>query len=120
MEIVRAVGIPLRISKATLKQSQFARLLVEIDLDEELNHTIHVHREVYSFLVNVKYENIPTVCLNCNIIGHSDKDCTKERELPDVEDHFLYEGELFTPDMCLSSSGTSLSRGRLLHRGVQI
>lgn len=80
LEIAKAVGNPLRIDRATIDKSngQYARVLVEIDLNETLTTDIQIMRPGYSFWIKVWYERLPEVCERCLNIGHSIEQCKRK------------------------------------------
>ena len=49
---------------------QFARVLVEMDVTQDLRYKVLVERKGYAFFVDLDYENIPDYCTNCKKIGH--------------------------------------------------
>lgn len=63
LEIAKAVGNPLRVDRATIDKTngQYARILVEIDLNEVLTTDIQMQRPGYSFWVKVFTSVLVTV-----------------------------------------------------------
>lgn len=81
MEIAKAVGQPVRIDKATLDKSngQYARVLVELDYNNDLTTDIEIVRSGFSFWVKVFYEYLPELCNNCLSIGHKVDSCRRKK-----------------------------------------
>lgn len=46
-------------------------ILVDIDLYTKTIHKLWVERDVFSFLVNINYKNLPLFGSQCHNIGHS-------------------------------------------------
>lgn len=59
--IARGIGIPLSLDDATINRSlgYYARVLVDIDLSNQLQDQILVEREGFPFLVQIEYEKLP-------------------------------------------------------------
>ncbi|KAJ7012027.1 hypothetical protein NC653_002197 [Populus alba x Populus x berolinensis] len=56
----------------------YARVLVEIDLREELQHSVAVSLSSGPFLQQkAVYESLPKFCNFCNVIGHTRSLCSK-------------------------------------------
>jgi hypothetical protein len=53
----------------------YARILVDMDLSQQVFDEVMVEREGYAFNVNVIYERLPEFCSHCKIIGHSIAAC---------------------------------------------
>lgn len=85
MEIAKAVGEPIRIDKATLEKTngQYARILVEVDYNLDLNTDIKIVRSSFSFWVPVHYEYFPELCDNCFSIGHTVDFCRRKKVVRD-------------------------------------
>lgn len=49
---------------------QYVRVLVDMDLQQRLCYKILVDKKGFTFYVELKYENLPYYCTQCNIIGH--------------------------------------------------
>ncbi|XP_050379729.1 uncharacterized protein LOC126797093 [Argentina anserina] len=74
MDIARGVGTPLQLDKAT-KECEFgyyARMLVDVDLANELPSSLMVEREAHCFPIEIVYENI---CTHCGMVGHMADRC---------------------------------------------
>nr|XP_011465613.1 PREDICTED: uncharacterized protein LOC105351802 [Fragaria vesca subsp. vesca] len=61
MEIARGVGTPLQIDKATRERQfgYYARILVDIELSQDLPTSLMVEKGNHVFSVNISYENLP-------------------------------------------------------------
>jgi len=74
--IANVVGTPISTDAASSKPmvertfGQFARVLVDMDLSQDLRYKVLVERKNYAFFVNFEYENLPDFCTHCNKIGH--------------------------------------------------
>lgn len=77
--IGKAIGNPLKIDSKTASGvfGQFARLLVEVDFQINLQETVMIDRGEKSFFVELFYENIPAFCASCKQIGHEVTKCRK-------------------------------------------
>ncbi|CAJ2645397.1 unnamed protein product [Trifolium pratense] len=75
--IASGIGTPLSLDEATKQRTMghFARILVDVNLAEELHYQILVEREGYAFFVEIDYENLPYFCEHCCCIGHSIDKC---------------------------------------------
>ncbi|XP_045791366.1 uncharacterized protein LOC123886072 [Trifolium pratense] len=75
--IAFGIGTPLSLDEATKQRTMghFARILVDVNLAEELHYQILVEREGYAFFVDIDYENLPYFCEHCCCIGHSIDKC---------------------------------------------
>lgn len=75
------VGTPLKLDDTTSKSpfdrsfGHYAHVLVDIDLKSKLRDHILVERSGYAFSVGIEYENMPSFCSNCNIVGHTNSAC---------------------------------------------
>lgn len=84
--IASSVGTPICVdsitSKPTLERTfgHFVRVLVDIDLTQELKYVVLVERKGYAFLVEFEYENLPKFCNFCNMIGHNIQVCRKVKK----------------------------------------
>lgn len=78
--IARAAGIPLKIDTQTLKFENciFARLLVDVDLRNELPEKVLVKRKNSNFFVSIVYEKVPNFCPKYCSIGHDIENCRRE------------------------------------------
>jgi hypothetical protein len=57
----------------------YARVLVDIDLANELRYRVLVERKGYAFFVDLEYENLPDFCAYCKIPGHHVDICKKRK-----------------------------------------
>ncbi|KAL6212117.1 hypothetical protein ACLB2K_017338 [Fragaria x ananassa] len=74
MEIARGVGTPLQIDKATKDRQfgYFARVLVDVNLADDLPSSVMVERETHCFPIDIVYENM---CTHCGRVGHMANNC---------------------------------------------
>lgn len=56
---------------------EYMRIRFKIDLSKSLKRRMKIKRIGDYFWVNFMYENVPTFCFICGIIGHSEKFCSK-------------------------------------------
>lgn len=62
----------------------YMRIRVSIDLRKPLKRRMKIKMAGDEwFWANFKYENIPTFCFICGIVGHSEKFCSKLFEMPE-------------------------------------
>lgn len=59
-------------------------MLVDIDMAKELKYRVLVERKGYAMFVDFEYENLPSFCINCNIVGHLDSDCRRYKPNDEV------------------------------------
>jgi hypothetical protein len=85
--IASGVGTPLSLDTATQQRTfgHYARILVDIDLAEELHYQILVEREGFAFFADVDYENLPHFCDHCCCVGHSIAQCRKVNTRPNEQ-----------------------------------
>ena len=78
-EIASGLGTPLAIDDATLSKrfGVFARVLVDVDLSEQLFESVVVETEGYALSIDIQYEKQPPFCVNCKILGHNLQNCRK-------------------------------------------
>jgi hypothetical protein len=55
----------------------FVRVLVDMDLTQQLRHKVLVERVGYAFFVELDYENLPAFCSHCRCIGHFVENCRR-------------------------------------------
>ena len=83
--IASSVGTPICTdsisSKPFMERSfgHFARVLVDVDLSEQLRYGVLVERKGYAFFVDFEYENLPDFCVYCKSIGHHVDNCRRKR-----------------------------------------
>ncbi|XP_050376340.1 uncharacterized protein LOC126793761 [Argentina anserina] len=79
MEIARGVGTPLQLDKATKEREfgYYARVLVDVDLANELPSSLMVKREAHCFPIEIVYENM---CTYCGMVGHMADRCRQLQE----------------------------------------
>lgn len=84
--IASSVGTPLCTDAVTSKPAMdrtfghFARVLVDMDLSNDLKYKVLVERKGYAFFVELGYDNLPAFCSNCKITGHNIEKCRKVNE----------------------------------------
>lgn len=84
--IASSVGTPICTDAITSKPriersfGHFARVLVDIDLSQELRYRVLVERKGYAFFVDFEYENLPDFCTHCNCTGHSIDICKRLKD----------------------------------------
>ncbi|KAK2455694.1 hypothetical protein QL285_003121 [Trifolium repens] len=84
--IASSVGTPICLdafsNKHMLERSfgHYARVLVDVNLLQELRFGVLVERKGFAFFVDIEYENLPDFCSYCSSIGHHVDVCKKKRE----------------------------------------
>jgi hypothetical protein len=87
--IAGSIGTPICIDSVTAKPmhertfGQFARVLVDLDLQQPLRYKLLVERKGFAFFVDLEYEHIPPFCTECKMIGHSLDNC-KRRNMEEL------------------------------------
>ena len=72
-DILRVVGntigtfLRIDIITTSIARGRFARICVQIDLEKPLMP----HITIGKFIQKIQYENIPMLCYNCGILGHT-------------------------------------------------
>jgi hypothetical protein len=88
--ITSSLGSPIIIDAAVTKPrfertfGQYVRVLVDIDISQELHYKILVERKGFAFFVEVEYENLPQFCTHCNMVGHYLEICKRIQVTEDV------------------------------------
>jgi hypothetical protein len=81
--IASSVGTPICTDAVTTKPmfertfGHFVRVLVDMDLTQQLRHKVLVERVGYASFVELDYENLPPFCSHCRCIGHFVENCRK-------------------------------------------
>ena len=101
-KIASVLGKPLQSDKftATMERLSFARVLIELDLMDELPSSIPICLPNGTTLhQSVVYESLPRFCKHCQVLGHSIGACTKSSTLvdPDKEGSEDMAAPLFGP-----------------------
>lgn len=82
--IANGVGTPICTDNITSKSmldrsfGHYARVLVDLNLNDALCHRILVERTGYAFFVDVEYENLPDFCSFCKCTGHYYEICKRK------------------------------------------
>jgi len=78
-EIASGLGTPITIDEATQNKrfGLFARILIDVDMAEQLFESVIVEREGHAMTIMVQYEKRPLFCAHCKNIGHSVHSCSK-------------------------------------------
>lgn len=66
----------------------FARVLVDMDITQQLRYEVLVGRKDYAFFVDLVYENLPEFCTHCIKIWHHVNECiflTKANDVPETK-----------------------------------
>jgi len=79
-KIASVIGKPIQCDQLTsnLSRMSYARVLVEIDLLEELQHSVEIYLpEGLTLHQKVVYETLPKYCNFCHVLGHTRLLCSK-------------------------------------------
>lgn len=78
--IARGVGLPLRTHPKTLviENGVYAHVLVDIECSSTLPNKILFRRKNIYFFVVIEYENLPSFCPHCSMIGHALEDYRRQ------------------------------------------
>ncbi|XP_062100395.1 uncharacterized protein LOC133806291 [Humulus lupulus] len=82
--LVSTLGKPILVDKVTKDRSmmQFARVLVEIDIADEVPKSIQFLNERGQLMEQfVEFEWLPTQCKICKVFGHTESSCNKKKEV---------------------------------------
>jgi len=88
--IASSVRTPICVDSVTSKPAlertfgHFARVLVYIDLAQDLKYEVLVERKGYAFVVEFEYENLPEFCDYCKTVSHNVSVCRKRNTGADV------------------------------------
>lgn len=66
----------------------YVRVLVDMEISNELKCKILVERQSFTFFVELEYKNLPKFCSLCNYIGHNIDKCRRNKvggELGDMD-----------------------------------
>ncbi|XP_062085514.1 uncharacterized protein LOC133791609 [Humulus lupulus] len=80
--LVSTIGRPMMIDKITKDRSmvKFPRVLVDIEIAEQLPHTISFMNECGQLMEQtIEYEWLPTRCSTCKNLGHIASGCKREQ-----------------------------------------
>lgn len=86
--ICSEIGKPLMIDQLTSQRTtwNYARALIEIDLEEDQKDTIELHLDNgVSFVQKVIYEKKPPYCRKCSQIGHNTTTCRINTQMDEKE-----------------------------------
>ncbi|KAL8090914.1 hypothetical protein AgCh_040108 [Apium graveolens] len=65
---------------------EYMRIRVTLDIARPLKRRMKVRKSGNKWSwITLKYENVPTFCFICGVLGHSDKFCSKLFEVPENE-----------------------------------
>jgi len=78
-EIASGLGTPLSIDEATISRcfGMFARILVDVDLSQQLFESVVVETEGHALSIDVQYEKQPLFCANCKVLEDNLQNCMK-------------------------------------------
>ncbi|XP_062075202.1 uncharacterized protein LOC133779231 [Humulus lupulus] len=80
--LVSTIGNPILVDKVTKDRSmmQFARVLVEIEIADEIPKAIQFLNERGQLMEQlIEFEWLPTQCKNCKVFGHTESLCTRKK-----------------------------------------
>lgn len=65
---------------------EYLRVRVKVDLSKPIKRCMKIRKAGNEWdWINFKYENVPTFCFICGVIGHSDKFCARLFDTPENE-----------------------------------
>lgn len=73
------------------KKGKLLKLLVEVEFDKPLLRGTKIKLGEEVLWVDFAYEMMPTFCLYCGMIGHTEKSC--ERKMSDAKENMISEGQ---------------------------
>ncbi|XP_062113307.1 uncharacterized protein LOC133824440 [Humulus lupulus] len=79
--LMSMIGVPILVDKVTKDRSmmQFARVLVEIELSEDLPKSVQFLNEKGQLMEQLlEFEWLPTQCRGCKVYGHTERMCNKK------------------------------------------
>ncbi|KAL8489311.1 hypothetical protein ACS0TY_025282 [Phlomoides rotata] len=76
-----AIGTLIKIDTRTLRKTmgRYARMLVEIDLKQDMEKKIMLVRAGHQSFTKVEYDNLSAYCARCGIVGHSIASCSSDK-----------------------------------------
>jgi hypothetical protein len=89
--IASSVGTPICVDAVTSKPAiertfgHYARVLVDIDVSNDLKYEVLVERKGFAFVVEFEYENLPEFCNYCKIVGHNISVCRKANKKEEAQ-----------------------------------
>jgi hypothetical protein len=89
--ITSSVGTPICVDSVTSKPAiertvgHYARVLVNIDVSNDLKYEVLVERKGFAFFVEFEYENLPEFCNYCKIVGHNVSVCKKANKKEETQ-----------------------------------
>ena len=77
--IARGFRTPLSLDDCTMNKTRgfYARVLVDVDMANELLNQILVERPGFAFVTDIEYEKLSSFCSVCKLIGYSISDCRR-------------------------------------------
>ncbi|XP_057791020.1 uncharacterized protein LOC131008143 [Salvia miltiorrhiza] len=80
--LARSAGTPIKIDGSTFLGAvgHYARVLIEMDVTNDIVYNLTVNRGSTSFEIEFVYENLPYFCGICRKVGHSADKCRKNSE----------------------------------------
>ncbi|XP_062113082.1 uncharacterized protein LOC133824231 [Humulus lupulus] len=79
--LMSTIGVPILVDKVMKDRSmmQFARVLVEIELSEDLPKSVQFLNEKGKLMEQLlEFEWLPTQCRGCKVYGHTERMCNKK------------------------------------------
>lgn len=76
-DIARKIRRVLKVDDQTanLNKARYARVCVEIDLSVPFKREFCLGENGDKFFINILYQQLPTFCYRCGLIGHGDANC---------------------------------------------
>ncbi|KAI9174608.1 hypothetical protein LWI28_020050 [Acer negundo] len=108
--MLRGIGVPLRLDKATSDGDfgYYARVLVDVDVSSVLPTSVLLERdEFHNSFIAVEYENLLAFCSICSSIGHWPSSCRWNKSSKDVGGHDSVVVHTLVGSNLISSSTSS-------------
>ena len=80
LKLGNLLGRPLKVDEATasLKRPSVARILLEVDVLHSPKSRIWIGDDQWGFWQKIEYEEYPSYCAFCSLIGHTENICHKK------------------------------------------
>lgn len=85
--IASKIGKTIYVDRLTVEigHISYARLLIKVDVTQDLHTEIYLEEEGPVLTQIVEYEWLPIACTNCKNMDHAPGECKKNKEAPELE-----------------------------------